>query len=219
MHTKVFMTFRMAPQTGLDSRACGRLVARGRNSPPDCCSVPLVLRVHFSSEITKHHPFGWCFVIGAPNRTRTCDTIGQKHSRTTRGPQKGKPFWGEDEVRNEWVFAKGVNERCEATEDEKHFALLLVSSCSTDLLHLAPRAQVREPVNSRNASAETRWHKLKCYWETKAKTYFDTKFTRHRPFIKWLTAVKRYIQAQYWGTARPEDKNINSVQSRKSRFC
>ena len=30
--------------TGLDSRACGRLVARGRNSPPDCCSVPLVLR-------------------------------------------------------------------------------------------------------------------------------------------------------------------------------
>ena len=66
--------FPLAPQTGLDSRACGRLVARGRNSPPDCCSVPLVLRVHFSSETTKHHPFGWCFVIGAPNRTRTCDT-------------------------------------------------------------------------------------------------------------------------------------------------
>ena len=37
--------FPLAPQTGLDSRACGRLVARGRNSPPDCCSVPLVLRV------------------------------------------------------------------------------------------------------------------------------------------------------------------------------
>ena len=64
----------MVDVTGLDSRACGRLVARGHNSPPDCCSVPLVLRVHFSSETTKHHPFGWCFVIGAPNRTRTCDT-------------------------------------------------------------------------------------------------------------------------------------------------
>ena len=28
-----------------DSRACGHLVARGRNSPLDCCSVPLVLRI------------------------------------------------------------------------------------------------------------------------------------------------------------------------------
>ena len=28
-----------------DSRACGRLVARGHNSPSDCCSVPLVLRI------------------------------------------------------------------------------------------------------------------------------------------------------------------------------
>ena len=36
--------FFMVETTGLDSRACGRLVARGRNSPPDCCSVPLVLR-------------------------------------------------------------------------------------------------------------------------------------------------------------------------------
>ncbi len=34
----------MVETTGLDSRACGRLVARGHNSPPDCCSVPLVLR-------------------------------------------------------------------------------------------------------------------------------------------------------------------------------
>ena len=30
---------------GFDSRACGRLVARGHNSPSDCCSVPLVLRI------------------------------------------------------------------------------------------------------------------------------------------------------------------------------
>jgi len=30
---------------GIDLRACGRFVARGHNSPPDCCSVPLVLQV------------------------------------------------------------------------------------------------------------------------------------------------------------------------------
>ena len=36
--------FLLVPVVGLDSRACGRLVARGHNSPPDCCSVPLVLR-------------------------------------------------------------------------------------------------------------------------------------------------------------------------------
>ena len=35
----------LAGAEGLDSRACGRLVARGHNSPPDCCSVPLVLQV------------------------------------------------------------------------------------------------------------------------------------------------------------------------------
>ena len=33
------------PRRDCDSRACGRLVARGHNSPPDCCSVPLVLRI------------------------------------------------------------------------------------------------------------------------------------------------------------------------------
>ena len=37
-----------------DSRACGRLVARGRISPPDCCSVPLVLRIpSFKKEIPR----------------------------------------------------------------------------------------------------------------------------------------------------------------------
>ena len=35
----------MVRVAGLDSRACGRLVARGHNSPPVCCSVPLVLQV------------------------------------------------------------------------------------------------------------------------------------------------------------------------------
>ena len=35
----------LVAETGLDSRRCGGLVARGHNSPPDCCSVPLVLQV------------------------------------------------------------------------------------------------------------------------------------------------------------------------------
>ena len=37
----------LAESKGFDSRDCGRLVARGHNSPPDCCSVPLVLRIPF----------------------------------------------------------------------------------------------------------------------------------------------------------------------------
>ena len=41
-------------------------------------------------------------------------------------PQKGEPFWGEDEERSECVFAAGGNKRYEATEDEKRFAILLV---------------------------------------------------------------------------------------------
>ena len=36
---------------GLDSRRCGGLVARGHNSPPDCCSVPLVLQVPTDKKI------------------------------------------------------------------------------------------------------------------------------------------------------------------------
>lgn len=56
---------------------------------------------------------------------------GQKHSRlTARGAQKGKPFWGEDEVRSECVFAAGGNKRYEAAEDEERFVILLVFSCS-----------------------------------------------------------------------------------------
>ena len=52
---------------------------------------------------------------------------GQKHSRlNARGPQKGKPFWGEDEVRSECVFAAGGNKRYEAAEDEERFVILLV---------------------------------------------------------------------------------------------
>ena len=40
-----YQGFLLVAETGLDSRDCGRLVARGHNSPPDCCSVPLVLQV------------------------------------------------------------------------------------------------------------------------------------------------------------------------------
>ena len=35
----------MVRVAGFDSRRCGGLVARGHNSPPDCCSVPLVLQI------------------------------------------------------------------------------------------------------------------------------------------------------------------------------
>ena len=42
----------------------------------------------------------------------------QKHSRIIQGSQKGLPFWGEDEGRNEWVFAKGGNEWYGAAEDD-----------------------------------------------------------------------------------------------------
>jgi hypothetical protein len=48
------------------------------------------------------------------------------------------------------------------TNGQKHCRLaslgavaMLCVSCSTGLLHLAPRAQTHEPVNSHNASAET----------------------------------------------------------------
>ena len=36
-------------------------------------------------EIKKYrHPEGYLYFLGAPNRTRTCDTIGQKYGRLTR---------------------------------------------------------------------------------------------------------------------------------------
>ena len=35
----------LARPKGFDSHACGRLVARGHNAPPERCSVPLVLRI------------------------------------------------------------------------------------------------------------------------------------------------------------------------------
>ena len=35
----------LAESKGFDSHACGRLVARGHNAPPERCSVPLVLQI------------------------------------------------------------------------------------------------------------------------------------------------------------------------------
>ena len=48
----------MVAEAGLDSRACGRLVARGHNAPPERCSVPLVLQVLPKIKNTSH-PDGW----------------------------------------------------------------------------------------------------------------------------------------------------------------
>ena len=58
----------MVAETGLDSRDCGRLVARGHNSPPDCCSVPLVLQV-LNKKITADQ--SRLLFTGCGERTRT----------------------------------------------------------------------------------------------------------------------------------------------------
>ena len=49
---------------GLDSRACGRLVARGHNSPPDCCSVPLVLQVPTDKKNASRYDERLEFLVG-----------------------------------------------------------------------------------------------------------------------------------------------------------
>ena len=77
---------------------------------------------HFISETTSFFMHRRCSEINDP--------VGQKHSRLAGGCPKMLAFWGEDEVRNEWVFAKGGNEWYGATEDEERVAMLVVSSCS-----------------------------------------------------------------------------------------
>ena len=59
--------FFLAGAEGLDSRVCGRLVARGHNSPPDCCSVPLVLQVLLLIKIKQ--PQMRLFLFGRGRRT------------------------------------------------------------------------------------------------------------------------------------------------------
>lgn len=62
---------------GLDSHVCGRLVARGHNSSPDCCSVPLILQV--LKKKRKQLPDGNCFLLA---KMDTFDTKNFKYHFT-----------------------------------------------------------------------------------------------------------------------------------------
>ena len=59
---------------GFDSqRELRALVARGRGRPPEVRSVPLVLRIPFSTKAQKHLKTR-CFIYGGENGIRTHET-------------------------------------------------------------------------------------------------------------------------------------------------
>ena len=88
--------------------------------------------------------FCFCAPIGLKSTTLSVRDIV-----ALQGCPKRLAFWGADEVRNEWVFAKGGNEWYGATEDggalrnARCFFLLIAP------LHLPQAARCSEPVNSR----------------------------------------------------------------------
>ena len=108
---------------------------------------------------TKENPpsFENGFSFGAPNRTRTCDTIGQKYGRLTRlvtphsvgrclrSRQRGRP-------------------PSAAHRDTPYFFLL------KHRLNLPQAAAALEPVNSRNLTAETQFQRIECIFQSKRKT-------------------------------------------------
>ena len=75
--------FFMAPQTGLDSRPAGLGRSRSQQSTGLllCTARPSRPEKYRNTKNSRHNKVS--AVHGTSNRTRTCDTIGQKHSRLT----------------------------------------------------------------------------------------------------------------------------------------